>query len=287
MKKLTSAALIALLALSSCVKSGKQTENEETDATKEALKEALANQDSLLVLMNEISSGMSQIKNLENILSSTNDLTAETQDRRQQIKNDMAAIQNALQERRNRLDELEKKLKDNQSHNATLRRSIETLKAQIADQENTIETLRNELAAANINIERLNQDVESLNMEVATVTQEKQQAEEQNINLNNELNLCYYAIGSKNELKEHKLIETGFLRRTKIMPSDFEQSYFTIGDKRTLKAIETHSNKAKVLTNQPADSYQIIDNADGQKVLQITDTKRFWNQSNFLVIQVD
>ncbi len=237
--------------------------------------------------MNDIADGMSQIKQMENILSSTNDLTSESKDRRQEIRNDMLMIQQTLQMRRDRLAELEKKLQGSAANNATLQKSIQTLKQQIADQEGTIESLRNDLANANIHIEKLTANVDSLNTEVATVTAAKEQVEQVATTLNNELNECYYAIGSKSELKEHKLIETGFLRKTKIMPDDFEQSYFTTADKRTLTSIPLHSKKGKVLTNQPTDSYTITEGANGMKVLNITSPARFWSVSNFLVIQVD
>lgn len=70
------------------------------------------------------------------------------------------------------------------------------------------------------------------------------------------------------------------------MKGDFDESYFTTGDKRNLSEIPTHSKKAKILTSQPADSYEIVD-VNGQKVVKITDPTKFWQLSNFLVIQVD
>lgn len=288
MRKLTSFAIAGLLVSTvACTHKSGESTVDTTPTTSDSLRVALANQDSLLVLMNDIADGMSQIKQMENILSSTNDLSAESKDRRQEIRNDMLMIQQTLQMRRDRLAELEKKLQGSAANNATLQKSIQTLKQQIADQEGTIESLRNDLATANIHIEKLTANVDSLNTEVATVTAAKEQVEQVATTLNNELNECYYAIGSKSELKEHKLIETGFLRKTKIMPDDFEQSYFTTGDKRTLTSIPLHSKKGKVLTNQPTDSYTITDGANGMKVLNITSPARFWSVSNFLVIQVD
>ncbi len=268
-------------------KTAETTVDDGMPTTSDSLRVALANQDSLLVLMNDIADGMAQIKQMENILSQPSNLNAETQDRRQQIRDDMAAIQQTLQQRRDRLAELEKKLKSSSSTNTTLRKAIETLKQQIADQESTIASLRTDLANANIHIEQLTANVDSLNTTVSNVTAAKEQAQQEATALTNELNTCYYAIGSKSELKEHKLIETGFLRKTKIMASDFEQSYFTKADKRHITTIELHSKKAKVLTNQPADSYEIIDNASGNKVLKIKSATRFWSVSNFLVVQVD
>ncbi len=288
MRKLSSFAIAGLLiSTAACTHKSGESTVDTTPTTSDSLRVALANQDSLLVLMNDIADGMSQIKQMENILSSTNDLTSKSKDRRQEIRNDMLMIQQTLQMRRDRLAELEKKLQGSAANNATLQKSIQTLKQQIADQEGTIESLRNDLANANIHIEKLTANVDSLNTEVATVTAAKEQVEQVATTLNNELNECYYAIGSKSELKEHKLIETGFLRKTKIMPDDFEQSYFTTADKRTLTSIPLHSKKGKVLTNQPTDSYTITEGANGMKVLNITSPARFWSVSNFLVIQVD
>ena len=288
MKKLASIAVASLCILSACHNKSENTESQVlTPTTADSLRVALADQDSLLSLMNEVADGMAQIKQMENILSSSNDLTAESSDRRQQIRNDMQVIQQTLQMRRDRLAELEKKIQNSSSNNATLQKSIATLKQQIADQESTIGQLRGELEKAHIHIEQLTATVDSLNTEVASVTAAKDQAEQTATTLTNELNTCYYAIGSKQELKDHKLIQTGFLRKTKIMPEDFEMNYFTTGDKRTLNSIDLHSRKAKVLTNQPADSYTITDAPNGNKVLKIQNPARFWSVSNYLVIQVD
>lgn len=288
MKKLASIAVASLCILSACHNKSENTESQVlTPTTADSLRVALADQDSLLSLMNEVADGMAQIKQMENILSSSNDLTAESSDRRQQIRNDMQVIQQTLQMRRDRLAELEKKIQNSSSNNATLQKSIATLKQQIADQESTIGQLRGELEKAHIHIEQLTANVDSLNTEVASVTAAKDQAEQTATTLTNELNTCYYAIGSKQELKDHKLIQTGFLRKTKIMPEDFEMNYFSTGDKRTLNSIDLHSRKAKVLTNQPADSYTITDAPNGNKVLKIQNPARFWSVSNYLVIQVD
>ena len=54
--------------------------------TDDSLRVALANQDSLLVLLNDITDGMNQIKDLEKILTNTSDLTSESQSRKDQIE---------------------------------------------------------------------------------------------------------------------------------------------------------------------------------------------------------
>lgn len=287
MRKLFGMLGVGMLALTSCHHSTSETIGSDTMSTSDSLRIALANQDSLLTLMNDVAEGMTQIKEIENILSANGNLSMESQDQRKQLRNDILIIQQTLQNRRDRLDELEEKLKKSTGNNTTLQKSIQTLKQQIADQETTIQLLRDDLAKANISIQKLTANVDSLNTEVATITAEKNIAEEEAASLTSELNICYYALGSKKELKEHKLIETGFLRKTKIMPQDFEQSYFTRADKRTLLNIDLHSKKANVLTNQPKDSYEIVDTPNGGKMLKILAPAKFWNTSNFLIIEID
>ena len=281
MKKILSIAAAALMVLSGCngdkLKQAESLNGELNDS----LHVALANQDSLLVLLNDITDGMNQIKDMEKILSNTSDLNAESASRKAQLRNDMSAIQKALQERRERLAQLEEKLKKSQSYSGTLQRTVENLKAEIANQEATISTLRNDLAAAKIQVADLTTRVDSLNTTVAAVTEERTLAQEQAIAAENELNTC-----TKKELKEAKIIETGFLRKTKLMQADFQQSYFTTADKRTLTTINTHAKKAKVLTNMPQDSY-VIEDVDGIKIIRVTNAREFWSRSNYLVIQVD
>lgn len=291
MKKLATLAVIATAILSAC-NGGKLREAEaQNEQLKGDLRETLATQDSLLVLVNDISDGMSQIKDLEKIIATPGSL-GESASRRDQIKNDMIAIQKALQERRERLAELEKKLADTGGESSTLKRTVSNLKAQIAEQQTEIATLTNQLASANIRIEELNaqvsdlnSDVDSLNIGLTAEREQKEAAQEAATAATNELNTVYYAIGTGKELKEKKILESGFLRKTKVMKGDFDMSYFTAGDRRTLTVIPTHSNKAKVLTSQPKDSYTIMDQ-NGQKVIKITDPAKFWQLSNFLVIEV-
>ena len=287
MRKIFLIAAAGMLTLVSCQQKVSDAESMEVASVSDSLRIALANQDSLLTLMNDVADGMAQIKQMENILSATTDMSLESQDKRKQLRNDILIIQQALQMRRDRLNELETKLQKSTGDNTTLQKSIQTLKQQITDQENTIETLRSDLATANASIQKLTANVDSLNTEVASITAAKNEIEEEAATLTSELNTCYYALGSKKELKEHKLIETGFLRKTKIMPQDFEEGYFTRADKRTLLNIDLHSKKANVLTNQPKDSYEIVDTPNGSKMLKILAPARFWNTSNFLIIEID
>ena len=289
-KSLLLAILAAPFVLPAC-NSGQQKTDESqqqndsiNSVLSDSLATAMAERDTLMALMNDISDGMSQIKRVENIVSQGN-LSGETADKKRQLRADVVAIQQSLQERSKRLDQLEARLSKSANYNDEMKKTIKSLKQQIADQQAMITDLTQQLAAAHIVINNLNTRVDSLNTVNTAVNQEKTKAQEESVRLANQLNECYYVVGSKKELKQHKIIETGFLRHTKVMEGDFATNYFTKADKRTLSVIPLHNSKAQVLSKHPAGSYTITDEG-GQKVLKILNTTRFWELSNYLVVKV-
>lgn len=276
------------MAVTGCTNKAQEEEAQRqqaiADATREELTEAVADRDQLLTLMNEITSDMEQIKQLENILTVNN--PGETPGQREQLRADIAAIQQTLQQRRERLNELEQRLNSSNLSNTNLRQTVASLRTQLDSQTAEINQLRSSLDEARTQIGALDAQVDSLHQTVTTVTADLDSTATTNKHLTDELYTCYYAIGTKDELKENRIIQTGFLRRTKLMEGDFDQAFFTRADKRNLPSIDLNSTKARVLTNQPEDSYTIVD-ANGHKVLQITNPGKFWSLSNYLVIQTD
>ena len=285
MRKFVIMGIAAIIALSACTDKKKEAEAKaQADATREELIQAVNDRDELLNLMSEITSDMEQIKSLENILTVSGE--QENPDRRAQIRANMAAIQKTLEERREALADLEKKLNVSVNANAGLKKTIASLRAQIDSQAAEINSLKASLGEATEKIGSLDNAVDSLNTTVSRVTADRDSVAKVSVDLANELNLCYYAIGTNKELKENKILESGFLRKTKIMQGDFDQSFFTAADKRTLPNIDLNAKKAKVLTNQPTDSY-VIEDVNGHKVLRITNPAAFWSLSNYLVVKID
>lgn len=295
MKKISYLVLLMIgLALMPSCKRSNQLEQEamRQDSINAVLQDSIntanAEKDSLMQLMGDIADGMAQIKELEDIVS-VNNLSGETPDRKKQLRDDIVLIQQSINKHKKRLEDLEKRLKQSTNYNTSMEKSIANLKQQLEQQQKTINNLTEQLAAAHIQIKNLNQSVDSLNSVNKAVVKEKEVAQEETKQLTNEvnnLNTCYYVVGSKKELKDNKIIESGFLRKTKILQGDYEMSYFTKADRRTLSEIPLHSKKAQLMTNHPKDSYEIVDNG-GTKTLRILNAGRFWEKSNFLVIKVD
>ena len=103
MKKFAALPLAAVIVAAGCTSREKleQAEAHSNELNTE-LQQTLATQDSLFVLINDITDGMNQIKELENIVAQPG-LKGETPSNREEIRNDMAAIRQALQQRRERL----------------------------------------------------------------------------------------------------------------------------------------------------------------------------------------
>lgn len=282
-------ALVAMAMMPSCSDKAEQSQEAQQDSINtelnDSLATALAEKDSLMALMNEISDGMNQLKELQDVVSVQN-LSGETPDRKAQLRKDMELLQKSVAERKKRLADLEKRLRQSQNYNEEMKKTIETMKQQLENQQATIDDLTKQLAQAHIVINTLNTRVDSLTDVNTQVREEKVRAQEEATRVTNEMNVCYYAIGNKKELKQNNIIETGFLKKTKIMEGDYEKSYFTKADKRTLSNIPLHSKKAKLLSKHPVGTYQLVDEG-GTKALHITEPGRFWELSNYLIVQID
>lgn len=286
--KLLPLAVASLVIMTGCSKSGNNNNVDNyqpgTDYVRDSLQQQLADQDSVIALMTEISDAMQQIKSMEGLISQSGD---ELTNRRQQLRNDMQLIQQSIIKNRERLAQLEQRLAKSNSNNAQLKRAVISLKNQIAAQELTISGLRSDLAAANIQIEELTNVNDSLTGTVNAVEMAHEEALRENYELRNEMNKAYYVVGSKKELKNHNIIETGFMRKTKLSPSDYELTYFTAIDRRMFNTLPLHSKKAEVMSNHNKNSYTITSDENGMKTLNITDPDLFWATSNFLVVKTD
>ena len=290
-KLFSALALCSLVAISSaCSKNEQTAKSDDQDsqkiagASKEDLEQAVSDRDELLSLVNEISNGLADIKNLENIVASDG---SETPSQKAKIRQDIAAIQAALTDRRQRLEELEKKLSSSNVYTSKLSKTIESMKLQIENQTKEIASLTQQLSDAKAEIGSLNNQVDSLNNTVADVSGQRDVAQQEATNYNNQLNEVFIAIGNKKELKENRILEKKFLSKTKILTGDFNQKFFSTQDKRTYEGQVLYgAKKAEIKTNQPKDSYTLSKQGNNM-VLKVLNKDRFWSNTSYLVIQIN
>ncbi len=275
------------LLLASC--SGNQKKIDEdsiriADLTAE-YQEAATFNDSLMLLMGDIYTGLDSINMQEGLLYNMG--SGENSDRRAEIRQNLASIKARLAANKALLTSMEGKLRASGNKNSVMTKTITQLKERIASQDRKISRLENELATAKGQIETLNTQVTETREQVKTETAAKEEAQAQAVAAENEANRVYYAIGTNKNLKEKGLLEKKFLGVTKVLKGDFDASYFVTADRRTLTAIPTNSKKVKIWSNMPADSYRITGEKDGPKTIQITNPTRFWSLTDHLVIQID
>lgn len=289
MKSRASISLFVLAALlQSCGGPGNDDAAKQSlmDASRRELATAIEERDRLLALVREISSGMEEIKRLENVMAINGRQPDVDKADNRRVKADIAAIRASLRIRRERLAELEKSLSESSMYNDELKATIEAFRRQNDAQAREIERLNRVITDAEERIGDLTLAVDSLNSTVEAVNLELDSANAEAYRLAGELNACFFVAASRSELKKHHVIETGFLRKTRLLPGDFDKHFFTVGDKRHLGELPLYSGKARIHTNHPVGSYELIDR-DGLKVLVITDPSLFWSLTNYLVIEID
>lgn len=247
--------------------------------------EASSFNDSLMLLMGDIYTGLDSINIQEGLLYNMNN--GESVDRRAEIRQNLANIKARLASNKQLLEQMEARLKKSGNENSVLNKTISQLKDRIGQQDQKIAQLESDLSAAREQIDTLTSQMESAREQVQNETEAKEAAEAAAIAAENAANTVYYAIGTNKELKKNGLLEKKFLGQTKVLKGDFNESYFTKADRRSLSMIPTGSKKVKIWTNMPEGSYSIIENADKTKTVKITNPKEFWSMTSFLVIQVD
>lgn len=279
-------AILTLLIVSCGNKNSRNSPLELAEISKQELADAIQERDSLILLMGDISRSMDQIRHLENIMMMTNARNGENPTQRSQILKDLNVLQSVIRQRRNQLENLEMKLKSSVFYGQQLESVVSEIKSQLIFQTTEIETLRNQLASAKETIGALDRQVDSLSSTISFVSSQRDSMQNTSQALEDALNTCFYVVATKSELRKHGIIETGFLRKTKLMKGDFDKGFFVISNKRTLRSLPLGSNKARILTNHPDGSYEITDTEEGRSVY-IKDPIRFWETGNYLVVQIN
>ena len=264
MKKSIIYLALGALLLSSCA--GKDDKKIQEDSMKiatltEEYNEATSFNDSLMLLMGDIYTGLDSINAQEGLLYNMG--SGDNTDRRAEIRQNLANIKARLNANKQVLDQMQAKLDASGNQNAVLNKTITQLKQRLESQDKKIADLETQLATAKEEITNLSNQVTETQEQVKTETAAKEQAQAEAAASDAAANTVYYAIGTNKELKKNGLLEKKFLGQTKVLKGDeINLGYFTKVDKRNLKSIPTNSKKVKIWTSVPQESYRIVENAD-------------------------
>lgn len=288
MKKVVLVALCVAF-LASCDFSGKSKKEmqSQNDSLRTELDTRNAELEEIMGAFNEIQEGFKEINEAENRVNLKGDVI-ESQSAADQIKSDIRFISDKLKANRDRIVALEKQLKNSKYNSAQLKKTLKNLTEELVAKQQQIETLQTELASKNIRIAELDEAVTDLNKNVEELSAENEEKAKTVAAQDKTLNTAWYVFGTRSELNDQKICKGGniFQKKQVLKEEDFNKDYFTKIDIRHEKEIKLYSKHAKVLTNHPEGSYQLVKDNKGQLVMKINDPQTFWSVSRYLVIQV-
>lgn len=281
MKKVIIMCLAAGL-LTACIGGGQQNqENAAIDSLQNMLDQKDQDLNELMSTLNEIQEGFAQINEAEGRVNVLNQ-DIESGNARATIEENMEFIQQTMLENRQKIEELQAKLKQSNINSGQLKTMVDKMTAQLEEKTKEIEQLRVKLEEKDIQIAELGETVNQLKDENARVTEERNVNEQIAKNQDAQLNTAWYVYGTKDELKQHRILVSGDVLQT----DDFDKDYFTKIDIRKTNVIPLGSKYAKILTTHPEGTYTLLKDSQGMYTLRITDAYKFWSVSKYLVIRV-
>ena len=274
---------LSLFVLVSCKESVNTQETAELNQRIDSLTRVNVQKDNeindMLETLNSVEDGFRAINEAQGRV--TLERRGEGANANERIKENMQFIQQTMNENKELINKLRLRVRESSIASEQLRKTIENLTAQMEAKENELKVLRDELAAKDIHIAELDEQVVQLNEDVTELKDDKARKEETISQQDKELNTAWYVFGTKRELKEQNILQSG-----EVLQGNFNKNYFTKIDIRVDKEIKLMSRDAKLLTNHPAGSYTLQRDANKQYVLRITNPQQFWSTSKYLVVQV-
>ena len=245
--------------------------------------------DEALNTINEIENALESVRAQENIIMMENQ-----EGNTNRAVSEISAIQQTLQENRNKINDLEQRLAEQGSKSKALNQTVSRLKKQLEEKDTFIKNLKDELQQSKAQIATLNEQVSDLseninelnsNLDVMAVQNAAQQATIENQDA--QLNTVWICIAPQQTLVEKGIVSKGGLfQASEISKQGFDKSQFMQGNKRDLSVIPLNTKKAKIMTNHPESSYQLVEGEEGSLSIDILDQDAFWSISNYLVVSI-
>lgn len=295
MKKFLFVAILALATstiLTSCVENSSKFKalQAQCDSLMAAKAERDKEIDEVFAIINGIEDGLASIRESENIITmQTNaDGMNVTVSKKDQIMNDIDVIQQAISTYQQQIEKLKQ---DNRYQSAQYKKRLASLQKQINEQSATIEALKETIAKKDViisdqeqQISSLGNKVNSLETDVENLSNESRMLKNQIASQDEEMNTVYYVVGTKAELKDAGIVQGGFLSKLQVTGNVNKDNFVKI-DQRNITEINTNAQKARILSKHPSDSYKLVNEGE-ETLVQISDPRKFWDQTKYLVIQV-
>ncbi|MEG1581310.1 MAG: hypothetical protein RR386_08635 [Bacteroidaceae bacterium] len=282
MKKIILVAACALL-LAAC--DNKATKNEapprsDYDSLVQVINQKDAELNDIMGTFNDIRNGLNEIGEAEGRI------TLESADpekaSKTQVKENIDFIRRTMQLNREMITRLRQQLKGSSFNTTKLQETIDNLSQELEAKATKISELQAQLETKNLLLAQQDEKITTLNTNVNNLTSENEEKKKTVEAQDKELNTAWYVFGTKKELKDQKIVQSGNVLKS----GTFNKDYFTKVDIRVDKIVKLYSKSAKLLTSHPAGSYSLDKDSNGQYTLRISNPTQFWSVSRYLVILV-
>jgi hypothetical protein len=232
----------------------------------------------------DVEKNIAIIKDKEHIISTNSSNVELSKDKRQQIVEDIKYINTLIEQNKHKIASLNAQLSKSGGTIKVLQNTISELEASVKQSESDIADLKATLLTKKFEIDQLNTKNSDLQ---STLVQKDEKINTQT----NEMNKAFFACGTYKQLKAKGLLtkEGGFigLGKTKTLAGSFPDSSFLQIDITVTKSIPVNSKSAKLISEHPANSYQLIRDKDKKIVsIEITDPVQFWKISKYAVVEI-
>jgi len=253
-----------------------------------ALKDNQMNQ--MVTTIGDIEATLRVIKDKEQMIALKAQRGETGGDAAKQINEDIRLIYDLMVQNKERIESLEGQLKRSGVETNKLRQLVDNLNQQLREKNQEIMQLNELIKEKNTEIDDMNYAMTDMEITLDSIKMANEEARQQLEATKDDMYTAYYAIGSKNELKEKNIISReGFLffGKTQLLKNDFDKEYFESVDIRQTDSIELFQPKVKILSSHPEDSYNLTENANGNLILMVDNKEQFWGVSRYLVVQAN
>lgn len=206
----------------------------------------------------------------------------------QQINEDIRLIYDLMVQNKERIESLEQQLKQSGIETGRLNKLVSNLNDQLRQKNVEIKELNDLLKQKNTEIDDMHYALTDMEIALDSIKNVNEEARSELKSTRNDMYTAYYAIGTKNELKEKNILNReGFLffGKTELLKDNFDKEYFARIDIRETDSIELYQPNVEILTSHPEASFSLNADDNGNMILNIEDKDEFWSVSNYLVVQ--
>jgi hypothetical protein len=280
--------VVAGFVVNSMYKNEQKRHEAVVENQKHSYTQLLTSRDSVInewmLTFDEIEKNLATVKEKENIITMKSSDKEFSKDKKQQILKDIEYVNTLLDQNKKKIASLTAQL--NQSGG-----TIKGLQVKIAELENQMKQSETEIADLKTALTQKDFEIGQLNTKMTDAQAAIVQKDDKITKQTAELQKGYVTYGTYKALKARGLVskEGGFLGigKKEQLHQDFSDSLFKQINITEVKSIPVNSKGAKLITDHPTSSYEMIRDKDNKIAsIEIKNPEEFWKISKYAVVEI-